>query len=320
MSRVITVVSVAALVAGGLTACASGGSGQSVTSSVDQARASAMRPGEARSALTPVAVPAKFVNGAHVSSYLPGLRAQVRVPKSRKAPLVVMIPGGAWATSDPTALESLAARLTQDGVTTSLLTYDTTGTGTKFPVAVDQVACGIRWSVRKARRLGHPATKVIVLGHSAGGQLASLVAFSGDEFGKDCRFRTVKVDGLIGMAGIYNTDWFTSGMRLWMGIDPAAAPALWKRTNPIAWLQESDRVKPDLQTILLHGSLDDNVPYAQTTALADALRAKGLPITGHEFVGLGHMPIIEAGIAEPPIKAWLLGLGWLRGPVQSRTA
>lgn len=265
------------------------------------------------------ATPAANVDGAYVASYLPGLTAQVRVPTVGAAPLVVMIPGGAWATADPTGLAPLAARLTQDGMTTSLLTYDTTGTGTRFPVAVNQVACGIRWSVQRATSLGHPPTRVIVLGHSAGGQLASLVAFSGDAFGRRCRYPAVRIDGLVGMAGVYNTDWFTSGMRLWMGADPAAAPRKWKRVNPMHWLQDTRRTSPALQTLLIHGSVDQNVPYAQTTALADALRARGLAIRGHEFVGMEHMTVIEAGIAEPPITGWLVDLGWLPDPHGARS-
>lgn len=271
--------------------------------------------GAGAAAPTSPAASAPAADRAMTSAYLPGLTAQVRVPAAAGgAPLVVMIPGGAWATADPAALAPLAARLTQDGMTTSVLTYSTTGTGTRFPVAVNEVACGVRWSVDRARQLGRPPTKVVVLGHSAGGQLASLVAFSGSAFGKACRYPAVRVDGLVGLAGVYNTDWYTSFMRPWMGVDPAKAPRKWKRVNPTFWLQQKARVNPSLQTLLIHGSLDPQVPYAQTTALADSLRAKGMGIQGHEFVGLEHMAIIEAGIAEPPITSWLVGLGWLPDP------
>lgn len=267
-------------------------------------------------AVTPTGptIPAATVDGVRTSSYLPGLAAQMRIPAAGSAPLVVMIPGGAWATADPAGLAPLATRLTQDGMTTSLLTYSTTGTGARFPVAVNEVACGIRWSVQEARRLGRPPTKVVVLGHSAGGQLASLVAFSGSAFGKGCRYPAVRIDGLVGMAGVYNTDWYTSYLRPWMGADPVRAPRKWKRANPMHWLLEKGRVNPALQTLLIHGSIDPQVPYAQTTALADALRAKGMAIQGHAFAGQEHMTIIEAGIAQPPITAWLVGLGWLPDP------
>jgi acetyl esterase/lipase len=99
-----------------------------------------------------------------------------------------------------------------------------------------------------------------------------------------------------------------------MGADPAAAPRKWKRVNPMHWLQEKRRVNPALQTLLIHGTIDPQVPYAQTTALADALRAKGMAIQGHAFAGQEHMTIIEAGIAQPPIMSWLVGLGWMPAP------
>jgi hypothetical protein len=144
--------------------------------------------------------------------------------------------------------------------------------------------------------------------------LASLIAFSGRAFGKRCPYPAVRIDGLVGMAGVYNTDWYLSWMRPWMGADPAKAPRKWKRVNPMHWLQEKRRVNPALQTLLIHGSIDPQVPYAQTTALADALRAKGMAIRGHEFVGQEHMTIIEAGIAQPPIMSWLVDLGWMPAP------
>ena len=101
----------------------------------------------------------------------------MRVPVGAgPSPLIVMVPGGGWATADPTGLIPLAEELTDDGATTSLITYRTTDTGSTFPTAVDDVACAIRWSAQETATQGHPPTHVVVLGHSAGGHLASLVA------------------------------------------------------------------------------------------------------------------------------------------------
>lgn len=245
-------------------------------------------------------------DGAEVDEYLPGLTAQVRVPATQgPAPLIVMVPGGAWTTADPNVLAPLAARLTADGSTTTVLTYSTTATGSTFPVAVDEVACGIRWSVQQASDMGYPPTRVIVLGHSAGGQIASLIAYSGDEFGGDCPYDSVELDGLIGIAGVYNTDWFTSGMSVWMGgVAPSDNPDIWRQANPI--LRVQDGTAPSgIRTLLIHGDADTNVPLDNTTALADALRAANMDVTATVFPGLEHMQVIEAGIAEPSIKTWM---------------
>jgi dipeptidyl aminopeptidase/acylaminoacyl peptidase len=59
--------------------------------------------------------------------------------------------------------------------------------------------------------------------------------------------------------------------------------------------------------LLEHGDADYNVPLAQTTALADALRAKDIPVDATVFPGMEHLTIIEGGIAEPPIAEWMKG-------------
>ena len=167
-----------------------------------------------------------------VEDYLPGLPAQLRLaPVDGPAPLIVMVPGGGWSSADPAGLEPLASRLTADGSTTALITYATTGTGSTFLEAVDDVACAVRWAAQRAAALGRTPSRVIVMGHSAGGHLASLVAFSGQEFGGTCPYPTVGIDGLIGLAGIYDTDQIRPFLSDWMGVDPNQDPDTWRRVN-----------------------------------------------------------------------------------------
>jgi len=238
--------------------------------------------------------------------YRPGLAAQVRVPAGEgPAPLIVMIPGGGWATADPTGLIPLANALARDGSTTSLITYRTTEAGSTFPAAVDDVACAIRWSAQEATVLGRPPARVIVLGHSAGGHLASLVTFSGDEFGSDCPAPPVTVDGLIGLAGVYDTDAYRAGLAGWMGVDPTGSPDLWERVNPRAWLDRGAEELGDVRVLLLHGDADTSVPLSETTQLAQGLVGAGVDVSTEVLPGLGHLEVFEAPNAEPPIRAWM---------------
>ena len=243
---------------------------------------------------------------AIATDYLPGRAASLRVPADAgPSPLIVMVPGGGWATADPTGLVPLAEHLANDGAATSLITYRTTDTQSTFPAAVDDVACAIRWSAREAAAQGHSPTHVIVLGHSAGGHLASLVAFSGDSFGGDCPYPPVTVDGLIGLAGVYDTDALRPALSSWMGVDPGQATEDWRRVNPMAWLADGTGVAKGLRVLLLHGDADVSVPLEQTTELADALTQDQFDVTTTVLPGLGHMEIFEAGNAEPPIRGWL---------------
>ncbi len=191
--------------------------------------------------------------------------------------------------------------------TTALITYSTTGDGSTFPEAVDDVACAVRWSARQASSHGRAPTRVIVLGHSAGGHLAALVSFSDEEFGRDCPDPPVDIDGLVGLAGIYDTDPFRAFMSPWMGISPTEDPETWQRANPLEWLRRGADTPKGFRTLLIHGAEDQSVPLAQTTALQEALSTADLEVDSTVLPGLDHLEIFEASHAGPPILSWMAG-------------
>jgi acetyl esterase/lipase len=241
-----------------------------------------------------------------VAEYLPGLAAHLRFPVADEpAPLIVLVPGGGWSSADPTGLIPLARLLTDAGSTTALITYSTTGDGTTFPEAVDDVACAVRWSANQARSHGRAPTRVVLLGHSAGGHLAALVALSGDEFGRDCPDPPVDIDGLIGLAGIYDTGPFRGFMSQWMGISPTEQPETWERADPVEWLRRGVVTPTGLRALLLHGDEDQSVPLTQTTALRDALNTAGIEVDSTVLAGQDHLEIFEAPNAGPPIVSWM---------------
>jgi len=261
-------------------------------------------PVESRSPTSPSARSSE--QGVVTEDYLPGLAAQLRAPAGEgPAPLVVLVPGGGWATADPTGLVPLAEALTAQGSSTSLITYSTTSGGSRFPTTVDDVACAIRWSAQQAQASGHPPSRTIVLGHSAGGHLAALVAFSGDEFGGACPYQSVPIDGLIGIAGIYDTDEFAPVLSPWMPDSPSGDPVAWQLVNPVHWLEVSADELSDLQVLLLHGDADTIVPISQTTALEGELNAAEVEVTKTVLPGLGHLDVFEADHVEAPITDWL---------------
>jgi acetyl esterase/lipase len=240
------------------------------------------------------------------ADYLPGLGAALRVPdRAGPAPLVVLVPGGGWSSADPTGLVPLAERLTADGAATALVTYSTTGDGTTFPTGVDDVACAVRWSAQAAAAQGHPPSPLVVLGHSAGGHLASLVALSDGAFGGDCPYPAVDVDGLVGMAGVYDIDAASSALVGWMGSTPQEDPPSWQRADPMRWVGAGNAPAAGIRVLLLHGDADDVVPRQQTDEFAAALSAAGVDVTTTILPGLDHLSLFEADNAEPPIRAWL---------------
>jgi acetyl esterase/lipase len=240
------------------------------------------------------------------TEYLPGLSAQVRLPgQPGAAPLVVLVPGGGWRSADPWGLIPLAERITASGASTVLITYRTTSSGSTFPEAADDVACAIRWSAAEVAARDHPATDVVVLGHSAGGHLAALVTFSGEEFGKSCPNPPVSVDGLIGVAGVYDIEDFRDYLARWMGFAPTEKPQEWLRADPLTWARDGGRLPPSLRVLLVHGEDDTTVPPAQTALLREVLDDKGIAARAELLSGVDHISVFDAAVLGPIVDAWL---------------
>ncbi len=272
----------------------------SCTSSTDAGPAPVESPSPASSS------PRASEQSVVTEDYLPGLAAQLRAPAGEgPAPLVVLVPGGGWATADPTGLVPLAEALTAGGSSTSLITYSTTSSGSRFPTTVDDVACAIRWSAQQAQASGHPPSRTIVMGHSAGGHLAALVAFSGDEFGGACPYPSVPIDGLIGIAGIYDTDEFAQVLSPWMPDSPSGDPVAWQMVNPVHWLTDRTEQLGELRVLLVHGDADTIVPLEQTTALEGELTAAEIDVRTIVLPGLDHLDVFEADNVAAPITDWL---------------
>ncbi len=245
-----------------------------------------------------------MTDGVLSDFYRGELAATIRVPATQEpATLVVIVPGGGWSTADPTDLVPLAQALTKAGSTTSLITYSTTWAGARFPQPADDVACAVRWSALQATALGYPPTRVIVAGHSAGGHLAALAALSGDRFGGDCAAPPVKIDGLIGMAGVYDTTSAIGGLSdLFEGNDTAETRI---QGSPLEWARSGTAVPDGLRALLIHGDADTQVPVAQSQGLADALIANGVDVQVTLLTGQQHNIILPPDNVVPAITLWL---------------
>ena len=250
------------------------------------------------------------VSGAPIflgtQEYPPGIQADVRLPAATgAAPLIVLVPGGGWQTADRSGLTPLAEALTIAGATTANITYRTTADGTTFPTPAEDVACAVRWAAQRATEEGRPPSRTIVAGHSAGGHLAALVALSGDAFGSDCPAPPASIDGLVGIAGIYDPDGMEPVMEPLFGSSRGDQPDVWEKGSPIAWAARDGLTPEGFRTLLIHGPGDTLVPAEQSLELADALTGRGVD-TLVEFVADGtHQSVYQADVAAPLIQKWL---------------
>ena len=227
-------------------------------------------------------------------------RLDLFMPKTAKTgPLVVFVHGGAWQSGTRHEYDAVAARLRDAGVATATVDYRLSPK-VQHPVHAADVAQALRWLGASAKRYGYDPRRIFVVGHSAGGHAAGMIA-------TDPRLLALaKPAGFVGIEGIYDipnlaTRWpaypnwflnraFTPGRAGW----PAASPTRRKVVSRAPWL-------------LIHSKGDELVDMAQTDDFAAHLRAAGVRVEILRPSGLTHDGVI-GHLATPgdPVAAAII--------------
>jgi hypothetical protein len=103
-----------------------------------------------------------------------------------------------------------------------------------YPDAYADVACAIRFARARTARYGGDPSRLILIGHSQGGQVAGVVALAGDRFpGKagECKVDEGRSlpEGLVHVAGVSINDPSEPINATWFGGTRTAVPERWAR-------------------------------------------------------------------------------------------
>ena len=202
-----------------------------------------------------------------------GLSLDVFSPRSPGPwPVVVFFHGGSWYGGAKQNVEPFAAALAEAGFVVFNATYRTGQFGGGYPQSYQDIGCAIGLANLTAADYGGDAERVFVAGHSAGAHLASTVLFGEDGFSDgDCtRPGPIQAEGFIGLAGPYDVTGFAPLLAPWFGGAIAEIPDIFAAGSPSAYLDTA--LTP---VLLIHGTIDELVPIAQTTDFAETLEAFG---------------------------------------------
>lgn len=182
--------------------------------------------------------------------------------------VVVIIHGGYWRARYTADLGRPAARdLAGRGFTCWNLEYRRVGNGGGWPETFDDIGAGIDALGAAARDHGLDLSRITVLGHSAGGQLA---VWAGARRGA-----AVPVTAVVSQAGVLNLaqalalELSDGAVRNFLGSAPEGGAELYRSTDPMQLLPLS------VPVTALHGDSDANVPLSQSAAFAEAAAACG---------------------------------------------
>lgn len=97
-------------------------------------------------------------------------------PGGGAAPVIVFFHGGGWVLGDVEGYDSLAAEIAHlSGLTVVSVDYRLAPEH-RFPAAVDDCLAAAHWAAGSPEALGHPVGGLVLMGDSAGGALAAVVA------------------------------------------------------------------------------------------------------------------------------------------------
>lgn len=207
-------------------------------------------------------------------------------------PGLVFIHGGAWKRGDKDIYRIHAARYAQRGYVAVSIAYRLSGEA-PFPAAVEDAKCAVRWMRANAAKYGVDPKNICVLGGSAGGHVALMVGYTaGDESlegsggHKGVSSRVQAVVDLYGPCDltvpvVRDADVvreFLGGKRY------GEAPELYQKASPLF-----DLTADDPPTLILHGTLDEVVPIAQSDKLVERLKQVGVKYTYDRLDGWPHV-------------------------------
>lgn len=234
-------------------------------------------------------------------------------------PVVLALHGGFWrAAYDLTYMGHICAALAAAGVATWNVEYRRVGNpGGGWPGTFHDVARAADYLRTLAPRYRLDLSRVVTLGHSAGGHLALWLAARrriplGDAL-YDARPLDIRggvaLGGVVDLVAAWERHLSNGAVRALMGQSPLEAPGRYATASPMALLPLG------VPQLLVHGTDDDTVPYAIAEGYAVAARAAGDTVTLLALHGAGHFEPVDPGSRDWPIvlKAVLHTLHKLSG-------
>jgi len=218
-------------------------------------------------------------------------RLDVYRPKAVRAPapVVVFLHGGRWNSGTRGDYRLLGDALTRRGWVAVVPDYRL-APAARFPAWVEDGARAVRWARDNAARLGGDSTRIFVVGHSAGGHSAALLALD-EHFLRDAGVPAGAVRGFVSLAGPVDTTWTDPDVQALMG--PREG---WPATYPATHI---DGTEPPL--LLLHGGGDRTVAVENSVRLAARIRDRGGCARSIVYPGVGHVQIVVA-LSAPRLR------------------
>lgn len=207
----------------------------------------------------------------------PRQRLDVYAPPDAQArPVVIFWYGGSWKHGSKADYRFVGAALAERGFVAVLPDYRLYPAVT-FPAFCEDGARALAWVEQHAQEFGGDPQRIVLMGHSAGAQIAAFIAYN-HAFDEKAGAQTKSIVGLVGLSGPYVL--ITDTRELRATFPPPFTEADWQ---PLDYV---DAASPP--TLLLHGLDDTEVEPEQSIELHDALAGNHVRVDMHLYEHRRH--------------------------------
>lgn len=199
-----------------------------------------------------------------------------------KRPLLIWVHGGAWMTNDKFAdmgyMKQTLKGFLENGYALASIDYRFSTTA-PFPAQIQDCNQAIEFLYQHAREYNLDKERFVLVGFSAGGHLASLLALSNNnqvaQLYANQKKPSFKIKAVIDFYGPSDLLAFSSNpeilkednpISLLLGASPVKRPDLAKAASPVTYVDKND---PPF--LIVHGEKDESVPYTQSVLLQSYL-------------------------------------------------
>lgn len=216
--------------------------------------------------------------------YRPAASASASPP-----PIVVFFYGGSWTKGERADYRFVGEALASAGAIVVIPDYRLSPQY-RYPVFLRDSAAALKWSFDHAAELGGSADNVVVMGHSAGGYNAAMLALDRRWLDGAGLARERKLAGWIGLAGPYD----------FLPIENRETQVAfeWPRTSPDT--QPVAHVTGGAPRTFLGAAITDNLvnPQRSTVGLGERLKAAGVSTQVKLYPRVNHVTLLAA-MAQP---------------------
>lgn len=226
-------------------------------------------------------------DGLALDVYLPERPARAPLAhSSAHSPVVVFFYGGDWTHGKRQWYRFVGTALAAEGIIVVIPDYR------KYPqVKMDGFmrdgARAIGWAHKHAAELGGDPRSLFVMGHSAGGQIAALLA-TDPEWLAPYGMQPRSLAGFIGLAGVYDFMPIPAFEKDMLGTF-GRTPDEQARAQPVRFVSGHE---PPM--LLLQGTGDHEVDPSNARSLDQAMLAQREDVTLRLYPGIGHSPLLFA--------------------------